>query len=64
MQCDVPTDIVNCYYGDINDDTIITEPIDGINYQTCEETGSYVGVVGESILYFPCGGYTLDFYAN
>lgn len=60
----MPSDLSDCHYEEINDDTILTEPIDGVPYQTCDELGTFFGINGESIIYFPCGGYTLDIYPN
>ena len=60
-ECKIKTDLDQCYYEEMNDDTVYTKDIDGIKYQTCEENQISNVIQGEQEK-FGCMGYVLDIY--
>ena len=61
MPCQVPSDLKNCYFQEMNEATIIKKPIDGVNYKTCDEIGEFQDIAGEQAI-FPCDGHLIDVF--
>ena len=45
--CSLATAFTECYIGTMGLDDVVTDEIDGIKFQTCEELGAFHSVIGE-----------------
>lgn len=42
---------------------MVTDPIDGVNFKTCDEIGTFTSISGEQAD-FPCAGYLIDIFPS